>query len=60
MKSTQTIISLTKNKTRKLTLMLNDELLELFKKSCKKNNIKLTTLIEGWIIDYIDENGFLK
>ena len=59
MASVQKIINLTRSKTRKLTLMLNDELVEQFKCACEKNNTKPTKLFETWIIDYLDKNEML-
>lgn len=53
------IISLTRNKTRQFSLLLNDKLVELFKLACDKNNVKQTQLIEIWMIKYIEENDLL-
>ncbi len=50
---------LKKDKTRKLTLMLNNELVEMFKDAAKSNNIKITQLIEAWIINYLENNDKL-
>ena len=53
------IIALTKNKTKQFSLVLNNRLVELFKKECDKNNKKQTQLIEIWMIYYIDKSGLL-
>lgn len=47
---------LTKDKTRKLTLMLNDSPVNLFRETAAENNIKVTQLIEVWIIKYLEDN----
>ena len=47
---------LTKDKTRKLTLMLNDSPVNLFREAAAENNIKVTQLIEAWIIKYLEDN----
>lgn len=47
---------LTKDKTRKLTLMLNDSPVNLFREAAAENNIKVTKLIEAWIIKYLEDN----
>ena len=59
MNKSEKIINLTSNKTKQFALTLNDELINLFKQSCEKNNIKPTKLMEIWMIDYIDKNGLL-
>lgn len=53
------VITLTRNKTRQFSLVLNDKLVELFKLACDKNNVKQTQLIEIWMIKYIEENDLL-
>ena len=47
---------LTKDKIRKLTLMLNDSPVNLFREAAAENNIKVTQLIEAWIIKYLEDN----
>lgn len=59
MKSTLKIIQLTSNKDRKVTLMFNDELWELFKECCNSENSKITKKLETLIINYLDEKGKL-
>ena len=56
---TDKIIDLTRNKTKKTSIMQNEELWELFKQACKKNSTTPTLNIEKWIINYIDENGLI-
>lgn len=53
------IIKLTNNKDRKVTLMFNDELWELFKSACETENSKITPKLETLIIDFIEEKGLL-
>ncbi len=48
---------LTKDKTKKLTLMLNEKLVQLFKSAAEENNIKVTQLIEAWILKYLEDNN---
>ena len=50
---------LKKDKNRKLALMLNYDLVEMFKETAKTNNIKITQLIEAWIINYLENNNKL-
>ncbi len=50
---------LTSCKTKQFTLTLNPELVELFRKSCGKNNINMTNAIETFMVTYIDNNGLL-
>lgn len=50
---------LTKDKTKKLTLMLNEKLVQLFKSAAEENNIKVTQLIEAWILKYLEDNNKL-
>jgi len=56
---TDKIIDLTRNKTKKMSLMVNEELWELFKTACAKNNTIPTYKIEKWMINFIDENNLL-
>ena len=56
---TDKIIDLTRNKTKKTSIMLNDELWELFKQACKKNNTTPTLCIEKFMINYVDTSGLL-
>lgn len=56
---TDKIIDLTRNKTKKTSVMLNEELWELFKSACKINNTTPTAKIEKWLINYVDENGLI-
>ena len=53
------IIDLTKNKTKKMSVMVNDELWDLFKQACAKHNITPTNKIEKWMINFVDENGLI-
>jgi hypothetical protein len=56
---TDKIIDLTKNKTKKTSIMINEELWELFKTACQKNDTTPTLKIEKWLINFVDENGLL-
>lgn len=56
---TDRIIDLTRNKTKKTSIMINEELWDLFKQACKENNTTPTLKIEKWMINYVDENGLL-
>lgn len=56
---TDRIIDLTRNKTKKTSIMLNDELWELFKSACKKNDTTPTAKIEKWMINFVEENNLL-
>lgn len=58
-KKTEKIIDLTRNKTKKTSIMLNEELWDLFKQASKNNNTTPTLNVEKWIINYLDENGLL-
>jgi len=53
------IIDLTRNKTKKTSIMVNDELWELFKTACEKNNTTPTLTLEKCMINYVDENGLI-
>ena len=53
------VIQLISNKTKVLTITLNSELVELFKKACAKNHIKPTNALEIFIIDYLEKNELL-
>ncbi len=56
---TDRIIDLTRNKTKKTSIMINEELWELFKKACLKNTTTPTLKIEKWMINFVDENNLL-
>lgn len=56
---TDKIIDLTRNKTKKTSIMINDELWDLFKLACKKHSTTPTLKIEKWMINFIDENGLI-
>lgn len=56
---TDRIIDLTRNKTKKTSIMINEELWELFKKACQNNNITPTLKIEKWMVNFVDENDLL-
>ncbi len=56
---TDKIIDLTRNKTKKTSIMLNEELWELFKVACKNSGTTPTAKIEKWLINYVDESGLL-
>lgn len=56
---TEKIIDLTRNKTKKTSIMLNEELWELFKTACAKNSTTPTAQIEKWLIKYVDENKLI-
>lgn len=53
------IIDLTRNKTKKTSIMINDELWDLFKKACGMNKTTPTSKIEKWMINFIDENDLI-
>ncbi len=53
------IIDLTRNKTQKSNIMINEELWELFKEACTRNNTTPTSKIEKWMINFVDENGLI-
>lgn len=53
------IIDLTRNKTKKTSIMINEELWDLFKTACAKNNTTPTNKIEKWMINFVDDNGLL-
>ena len=59
MNKNEKIIKLTSNKTKQFSVILNNELVKLFKQACEKNNKKQTKLIEIFMLDYIDKNGLL-
>lgn len=51
------IIDLTRNKTKKTSIMINEELWDLFKTACVANNTTPTSKIEKWMINFIDDNN---
>lgn len=53
------IIDLTRNKTKKTSIMINEELWELFKQACAKNHTTPTSKIEKWMVNFVDENGLI-
>lgn len=53
------IIDLTRNKTKKTSIMINEELWDLFKTACASNNTTPTSKIEKWMINFIDDNNLL-
>ncbi len=55
----ETILRLTRKKTMQMAFTLNEELIELFKQACEKNDVKPTQMLESWIIDYIDRNKLI-
>ncbi len=59
MSKNEKIINLTRNKTKQLSLTLNDELVEKFRKACEINKVKSTQLFELWMIEYLDKNDLL-
>ena len=58
-KKTDKIIDLTRNKTKKTSIMINEELWDLFKTACIKNNTTPTLKLEKWMINFVDENGLI-
>lgn len=56
---TDKIIDLTRNKTKKTSIMINEELWDLFKKAWIINQTTPTLKIEKWMINFIDENGLI-
>lgn len=59
MDRTQKIIKLTNNKDKKVNLMFNNDLWELFKEACESENLKPTPKLEILILDYIESKGLL-
>lgn len=59
MNNADRIIDLLKNKDRRTSLVFNNELWELFLKSCEMENIKPTQQMEKFIIKFIEEKGLL-
>lgn len=59
MDKTQRIIKLTNNKDRKVTLMFNDELWELFREACTQDGLKITPKLEILMLDFIEQKGLL-
>ena len=53
------IIDLTHNKTKKTSIMINEELWDLFKQACVRNNTTPTSKIEKWMINFVDEDGLI-
>jgi len=56
---TDRIIDLMRNKTKKTSIMVNEELWHLFKGACNKNETTPTLKIEKWMINFVDESGLL-
>ena len=56
MGNTDDILNLIKNKTRNVTLRVNENLWESFKKTCAENGTKPTCVIEKGILSYLDYN----
>lgn len=56
---TDKIVDLTRNKTKKTSIMLNEELWDLFKSACKLNGTTPTLQIEKYIINFVDQNNLL-
>ena len=56
---TEKIIDLMRNKTKKTSIMINEELWDLFKQACAKNSTTPTLRIEKYMINYVDENNLL-
>ena len=50
------IVDLLRNKTRKVTLMFNPKLWEIFKKRAEKDKESPTQKIEKLIINHLEEN----
>lgn len=59
MNKTEKISELKTNKTKKVAFMFNDELWQLFKKTCENNQTKATWEVEKWILSYLDKNNML-
>lgn len=59
MSKNEKIINLITNKTKQFSITINNDLFDLFKKACEKNNTKPTRLIEIWMIDYLDKHNML-
>ena len=45
--------------TKKTSIMLNEELWDLFKSACKLNGTTPTLQIEKYIINFVDQNNLL-
>lgn len=54
---TDKIISAMKKKgpTKKLQMNIDSDLHQRFKMTCMKNNLEMTTVIEGFIIEWLSE-----
>lgn len=59
MSKLEKILKLTSDKSKQFVLTLNFDLVKKFKSAAEKNNIKITQLVETWMIEYIDKNGLL-
>lgn len=59
MGDTVKIIRLTNNKDKKVSLMFNNELWELFKTACISDNCRFTNKLEMFMLEYLDEKGLL-
>lgn len=53
-----TLLQFINKKDRKVSLIFNDELLELFKISCAQENIKIAHTLESLMINFIEENVY--
>lgn len=59
MNKTDKISDLKTNKTHKVAFMFNEDLWQMFKTTCAKNNTKPTWEIEKSILSYLDKNNML-
>ena len=59
MNNAERIIDLLKDKDRRVSLVFNNELWELFLSACENEKIKPTQQIEKFIIRFISEKGLL-
>ena len=53
------IRQLTSNKDKRVTMMFNDELWNMFKKACDEQGTKPTPMFENFILSYLEEKGLL-
>lgn len=53
------IVDLLKNKSRRTSLVFNNELWELFLAACEKDKIKPTQQMEKFILKFIEDKGML-
>ena len=53
------IHKLTKNKDKRVTMMFNNELWDMFKNACEKENSKPTPEFEKFMLKFLENKGLL-